>query len=68
MWIYFEYKAKREEKKKAKEDNEKKFYNFQLYKRELLSNQPFLKHTIRLLNMQEVALWQPGIHGTDVEK
>jgi hypothetical protein len=61
-------RQKREEKKKAKEDNEKKFYNFQLYKRELLSNQPFLKHTIRLLNMQEVALWQPGIHGTDVEK
>ena len=30
MWIYFEYKAKKEEKKKAKEDNEKKFYNFQL--------------------------------------
>ena len=68
MWIYFEYKAKKEEKKKAKEDNEKKFYNFQLQKREMLSDQPFLKHTIRLLNMREVALWQPGIHGTDVEK
>ena len=27
MWIYFEYKAIKRRKEKAKEDNEKKFYN-----------------------------------------